>query len=505
IAAIKQKLGEKAGKFLSKPHRMGDYKKRPDLFDASAILKDMTKFTFAMTEATQSLQKIGMPRQRRVLVIMDLSGQKNPITGGGVGGLAYRDEHGIAVDTRNVTPGLLVHEWAHMYWFQLPKKSRAYFSVWYAQNVVRTLAKEVEKGLPKDFQAETIELILTLVDNEYLDLWGLTPKDYMKLRKQAGDFTSTEEGLFNIVIDRFTNRRDVELRGELRQTLKPDPTSLAEPGGMVKGMDVVLYPDTDPKEKRAGIFTEPGAAFVKMIPLSQIPDVVRIDWTKTAQENRRELNIAQLEVKLANLSKPVHDQFGKTLEVVLEKILYGTTMQLRFSPHGISLLDIFPHRVFQAIIDNFVRTARATKEEFAPHLTLKQQLQAQPKWSAKPEQAQSVVAARIDKPEGVAIRMTARRIGKVPTAYAASSTVELWAETVAYAASKPSKLSSGLKTALRNVVSGKVTEALAVLFTEEEMEMPGKLAEEFVHEQDDEEEPKEPKKKPPKKAAKKKA
>ena len=67
------------------------------------------------------------PRQRSVLVIMeDLIQGKNPITGGegDIGGDAWKMKHGIRIPLQHLGVYILLHEHAHMTWFNMSKPGK---------------------------------------------------------------------------------------------------------------------------------------------------------------------------------------------------------------------------------------------------------------------------------------------------------------------------------------------------------------------------------------------
>ena len=82
-------------------------------------------------EAAQRLGSLGFPRMHANVVIVNLKDMENPITGGGVGGYADNKKHGFTVSRNNIDVGVIIHEHAHMYWFNLPKERQQYFQTYY--------------------------------------------------------------------------------------------------------------------------------------------------------------------------------------------------------------------------------------------------------------------------------------------------------------------------------------------------------------------------------------
>lgn len=94
------------------------------------------KASLICPEAAQALASLGFPRQRSVLVLMEGSiAGKNPITGGegDIGGEAYKAKHGIRIPLQHFGMYILLHEHAHMQWFNMSKGGKKIFIDWYEQ------------------------------------------------------------------------------------------------------------------------------------------------------------------------------------------------------------------------------------------------------------------------------------------------------------------------------------------------------------------------------------
>lgn len=81
-------------------------------------------------EAAQRLSKLGFPQMHSNVVIVGID-EVNPITGGGIGGAAYNKNHGFTVSRKDINANTVIHEHAHMYWFNLPKHNQEYFKEHY--------------------------------------------------------------------------------------------------------------------------------------------------------------------------------------------------------------------------------------------------------------------------------------------------------------------------------------------------------------------------------------
>lgn len=86
-------------------------------------------------EAAQRLARLGFPRMHANVVIVNLGDMENQITGGGVGGYASNKKHGFTVDRSNIDVSTIIHEHAHMYWFNLPKDNQEFFKKYYKEAI----------------------------------------------------------------------------------------------------------------------------------------------------------------------------------------------------------------------------------------------------------------------------------------------------------------------------------------------------------------------------------
>lgn len=106
----------------------------PADFDHIVSMKD-SHVRPVFEEAAQRLASLGFPRMHANVVIVDLKDEVNDITGGGVGGYANSSKHGFTVSRNHINANIIIHEHAHMYWFNLPKSSQQYFKTYYQDAV----------------------------------------------------------------------------------------------------------------------------------------------------------------------------------------------------------------------------------------------------------------------------------------------------------------------------------------------------------------------------------
>lgn len=106
----------------------------PDDWDHILSLRD-SHVRPVFEEAAQRLASLGFPRMHANVVIVNLGDRVNQITGGGVAGYADKSRHGFTVDRGNINASTIIHEHAHMYWFNLPKDNQEFFKAYYKEAI----------------------------------------------------------------------------------------------------------------------------------------------------------------------------------------------------------------------------------------------------------------------------------------------------------------------------------------------------------------------------------
>lgn len=73
------------------------------------------------------------------------------------------------------------------------------------------------------------------------------------------------------------------------------------------------------------------------------------------------------------------------------------------------------------------------------------------------------IITNFDRPEMAWFRKQARYFGQTPSDYATSNDLELWAETVAYAATRMKEVPAAVLSMMRRVVAGKTSESRQII------------------------------------------
>jgi len=414
-------------------------------------------------EATSKLQRLGFPRQRTIVVIQDKVEMANPITGDPtVGGYAHPEYHAIVLAAK-MDDDAWVHEWAHMYWFRLPKKSKDYFQRWYDQNVVAPTAQRIGMGIPLREKSEIAEQVgLVTARLRLKERWGYDLDAYFRARREAAG-KSPQQMVHDYVMDKFVTQ-PVRLFGTLKKGLVPEKDEMREKlPRLRKGSRVYLIHWAVPGEQKALVYLRSTAEgeFIAKIPMDEIDSYFKLDFELTAKQNP-EQKFEEMRTSTDYLTEPMTN-FKRVLEHAILEAFDAVRPKLRM--YDTTPSDIWPSEVLDKIIDTYIRMWNAHERggtKWGPESALIHLLRMEGKWEIKPPDPKTI-AATISRPEGDALRKLAAARG-LPSSYAASNPKELWAVTVEYASS--GHVSKELKQAVRNVLQG-VTESLGGMFVNE--------------------------------------
>lgn len=119
------------------PGKILSYKEYQNLFYSRKVLTDDAIYSKLKFEsAAYKLMSLGFKKMHASVMLIDLSDVVNPITGGGIGGQASRSGHVIEIDRNSVAESAIIHEHAHMLWFQLPKTKKDVFANYYRNFII---------------------------------------------------------------------------------------------------------------------------------------------------------------------------------------------------------------------------------------------------------------------------------------------------------------------------------------------------------------------------------
>jgi hypothetical protein len=419
--------------------------------------------------ASDTLQAAGFPRQKRDLFIAPMKHQSNRITGrtGNVAGFAGRELGAIAL-SRNTAmnntsyiPDVVIHEWAHMYWFQLDKASRAFFEKWFKDNIVKSATEKTpdtlrfpENGIQPLLQAAWEGFSKGWARSNHISpaaAWGITEP----LPRDDRAFIDYYLSRNSVVFARASKNFPADARVILG-TLKDVPDSTVIKKGERLVLDVWGTIQYTPKALLKLHWPDAPDAKNRDFPIQQrmIPDFLEIDrketsnyggdadaklLSDTAAHFKQLTTASNYFSPLANAAFLMNSWAGKKLDnsswrkhdfIAVEKYK-------DFASEFIALLQA-------SVDDKNFDIEEGFKAVMSAFLRLEMPLAKDP----------MAVASRLDQAEGDQIRSYIAQNGLSPTAYGASNASELWAETVTYYALYRSRVSKTLKKVFEKVLSG---------------------------------------------------
>ena len=444
-------LGMSFGPWTKKVHDPKDPDVPEKLLSAPGLLK-LRDYKATIKQAVGTLQRLGFPRQRETLIITDLTSHVNKITGGGMGGYAAPKKHGVVVGIGMMGEvDALVHEWAHMYWFRLPKGSRDYFQRWYDANVIAPAAKELARGIPSDVKRSICgQLALEVGMTHARDKFGMNFQQLFNTRLAAKSKTP-EKVVLDYVREKF-ERVDISLYGDLKRDLPPAAGSKIDAGYGTKHSEVFMVIDPD-DPKKARVHSRVNYEYINRIPKDKVDDYLKLDLEWTERMNTGE-NFDAMRAEAE--SESITNKLSRMLDVAI----FGAADEIKsqFTEYGIWPINVFGGDALPRIIDNFVKRWNYQErlgKKWDPEKALQHELRMNGNWKAAADNPEQTVVATINAPEGERLRQAAAARG-LPTSYAAANVRELWAVTVEYAAKH--EVSKELKKALYNVLQGNVSE-----------------------------------------------
>lgn len=449
--------------FLSKIHTVKEYNERGSLSDSPFMADTIAgsarqKAHGAIKFAVQTLTRMGARRKRDVLIARDLSQHRNSLTGGGVGGYAYRKTHAIEIDygmlSRGAGAETIVHEWGHKLFFQLPQYLRNYVRRWYQEHVLQSKDLVRDGEVPKNHRDGAAVVAWEGFSRMWAKHRSVTPDEWMRLHKKHARTISIQndaEALMDVVAQPGRT-----VFGKLKVSVRTDEGKAIRKGRRVR---VTSSPGS-----KAYIETISGDTFLMAeVSRSKLAELVALDLKTTRKDVESEVGSWSPDFDTHSLRQEPGDYFDKenALYLCLEegvRLAFEYLVESDF-PYT-SMAAVMETRAFSKFVDIYRDAARKQQERFKPRSLFLELFKKHANWKP-PAQARGELKTVLASPAGKWMRRRAQRLGITPSDYAASNVDELWAETVAFAAMKPSKLPKPLKTMLHNVMQGKTERAEA--------------------------------------------
>lgn len=466
--------------WLKQIHTLAEYKR---LVDADARIApfalDSTATRYAeirkhIQAASDAILGLGARRQRDTLILLDLSAHVNSITGktGDVAGYAYRRSHAIEVSATAMEDSsgeeVLVHEWAHKQFFNLPQHVTAYVGEWFEANIAGDARLE---NLP-DIDENTRKHALDKAWDGFRSAWakweGVAPDEYLALKART---TKTVYGDKAPLFDVFLGKQR-DLVGKLHKSLTltdAKKTGIPQQDGaktMPKGRRVLVFSAraTHP-DAYIAIAMKDGGPDSAVTPLfvtaAMLRDSVEIDVKASAERN--DINLDRLQYTIGQLQTPGEpDDEHIDRFFTRENFLYSTLSDslqalqkfLAFKKLGVHTSYLFPPDNHHGFVADWIATAEREGDKFDAEATFRKLFSGYVNWEGT-SRLRPTTAERLTAPEGARLRDLAAELKLTPSSYAASNVDELWAELLRYSAFHPSQVPKPLKRLLSDALEGR--------------------------------------------------
>jgi hypothetical protein len=418
--------------------------------------------------ATRALTKFGARRANEVALLTRIK-NVNPITGGGVGGFAFRRENAIEVSRHAVSQSpeyavnTVIHEWAHRQFFRLPRDARMFVSQWFQANVVRNpeiTGSGGDTAVPKEVRT----LMVSGAWNAFRTAWAkvrkIAPDDWMdvyratKIIKTAGGRPDIDRlGTYAVL------RTHKNVVGRMEIGYRPDKSV----PGLRKGDRVhVSYEPHAASGRQISIALDPNTAKRKgrqdsrqYVPkLDDVIGLVAIDIDRTATVAKADPSAIRDLLSDTGYEDPAtYFGNGRLVDRALDEV--PTAIQDVAKLNGVKpwRMAILGTTAFRAVADEFVAAAKKDNESFDPEKTFRASFWQHANWDYVPQESPDVSFA-LTRAEGQHLRQKAHELGVTPSDYAAANVDELWAVTIEYLARKRGNVSVGLRNLVRAVFQG---------------------------------------------------
>lgn len=458
-----------------------------------------------LNEAAYRLSALGFKKYRSSLVLMDLSGEKNQITGGGVGGQAWYMKHAFTVDRRYALGtgaiSTTIHEHAHMYWHGfMPIHAKMAFRNWYHKNVLGWIEGEEGKGeLTKNLMVPREQMQKAIMDRlpkaakwfsyEVGDKLRKSPHAYFELRKavESGD---EQKMLLYGTITRFGERAPARLKKPVKVSTYDHWKHEAQPGEMVDveagngGYILNYYKPEDTEHRRRYEYEtvipydflsdeefygeEPDDEFREPRPdgiLNYVEFDYDILWDNLKERYKESVKLAKktpYSFFATNQQEAIEKAFNSALTSLYRSIPSSEMggMSFEYDPTKFGgFYTTFAAMVRLRFKKGKIHSVKDLEQIFIDAVKKHIHLAGR----ETPSNLSSILHRKIDqakrdigKPAGEELRRAIHSQGITPSSYAAANFSELWAETVEYAAQNLNSIHPELKKLLVDILSNTV-------------------------------------------------
>lgn len=453
--------GTRAHDFLKQIHTAADYKRNasagPDDQVYVWALSEKPAYRAALAnikQASDAITALGIPRQRDVLILRDLSAERNRITGGGVGGYAFRKTHAVEADVGELARSheILVHEWAHKKFFNLPRHATQHVRDWFAANVEKApeVVGERERVAQRD-RGHTTSRAWEAFRAAWGKWDGVFPDHYLGLRaKVKGTSGEDKAALFDV----FLTPGMIGVGTVKKGIRNPEGGE-----GIRKGSEVLFLSARAVAPDAYQIIQQSKSEGGENRFIQSTADAIRanIELDVRASADKNKLDAHRLNYLLGQMRLPDDpDEERADNFFTRESFLYSTVddavagaidylVGRKIDVDGGDLFSVSARAVF---VEEWIERARRDGDKFDPEKTFRELFDKFASWDDMP-------TSHLSDPSGTTLRDFAAKAGITPSSYAASNVDELWAELIAHMALRPSTVPKPLKQLLRDTLQGK--------------------------------------------------
>lgn len=466
--------GEKKGRqaaeaWLKQPHPVADYWKsrNADGMDSpySGVLdvQTISHIRQNIERASGAITGLGIPRQRDVLILLDLSKKTNTITGGGVGGYAYRRTHAIEADSAYMATAngveLLVHEWGHKKFFNLPQHVTKFVREWFEENVAQHAESKYAPLVSERDQAQVVIAAWAAFALSWKKWEGIYPEQYAQLKKRAKE---TKHGDDSALLDVFL-APSMSAVGKLNKGVKNEREGYDGAQSLRKGTRVwaisarAVIPDGYALIPLKG--GTPSGKDAIYVSRDVVYASLELDAEASAKKN--DTNLGTIAYRLHTLQLP--DEPGEerednyftrdsSMSSFIDDAVNAAADRIQKKYPQAPTMSLMPPNVRSIFVDEWIAQVRREGDRFDPKAAFEKLFKSNADWSL----GMTIdPAVRLSTPYGTDVRDALAKLGITPSSYAASNVDELWAELIATAALNPNKVPKPLKAMLRDAIQGK--------------------------------------------------
>jgi hypothetical protein len=416
-----------------------------------------------IASACNRLTGLGFQKRHEVMILVDASKRRNPITGGGVGGSAYTHALDVDPNAGNLDwfEGAVIHEWAHRFAFSLPRADRDYIKGIFQHRVVDPTVAIQEPEFKTEYISPKQALRAAHMAYEaFKREWrAVSWETYDKIRHGE---KLREEKLSDLLL---RNHGDTAPAILLRD-VKLEQVSRDGRTKQFKAGDQVEVFRGDGKMLLQYVSKEDWTTYDKVVDFGDLDSWAKFDESLLNMEEKARLEKSR---KFARQSKLTYYAGDKELtQLAADAALNHIHGEIKhmLDDEVLGLREILAPNWDERLLPDAVDAARMWRDRvrkthrqaaFDPGKTFLDTVTYD--WLYKPYGVYKVELVKPSaysfiSPEGDALRHKAEELKLVPSAYAAADPDEFWAVLVEYAAMNPAKLGKELKAVVNQIVSG---------------------------------------------------